>query len=107
MTKRRAVKLLEFSTDPALLTEMLGKLKDKEIRLEADLAIKEFPEVVRGITEVVLALSDVDRVLVALRACEQTAGSSVTKMDAVIAQIENHVKRLEVARAAGLVPRPR
>lgn len=59
--KRKKFKLTNLPDSPVELGELLRKLKDKETRLEADLAIKEFPELEIGITEVVLALSDVKK----------------------------------------------
>lgn len=49
----------ELPTDVDKLKEMLSKLKDKETRLEADLALRKHPELERGIISVCIALHDV------------------------------------------------
>lgn len=51
----------ELPTDPAELQALYEKLKDKEMRLEADLAIKEYPEIEEIITKVALGLADVKK----------------------------------------------
>lgn len=56
-----AAKWKELTTDPEALTKLLNTLKDKEAKLEADLAIKECPELEAGITQVVLAMNEVRR----------------------------------------------
>ncbi len=51
----------ELTTDPEILAKLLVTLKDKEAKLEADLAIKECPELEAGITQVVLVMNEVRR----------------------------------------------
>ena len=86
--KKRKFKLLDLPDSPCELAAMYDKLKDKERRLEADLAVKEHPEVEIAIIEIVLALSDVDRVDIQLRACEQTNTLAAKRSGSLLAQIE-------------------
>lgn len=45
-----------------LLREKLKKLKDKEVKLEADLAIREQPELEKQIIDLILTVSDLKKV---------------------------------------------
>jgi len=56
------MKFKELPTDPMALKALLQKLKDKEMRLEADLAIKEHPEVEDAIVRLALAIADVKKI---------------------------------------------
>ena len=55
---------------PDQLRDTLAKLKDKESRLEADLAIKEHPELESEITPIVLALTQ-------LKQCDKDLAKNV------------------------------
>ena len=82
---------------------MLRKLKDKETRLEADLAIKEFPELEIGITEVVLALSDVKKA----RELEKVAKSSSMnsrRAEATLDQITAAEEKIDALRLMDASP---
>jgi len=60
----------KLPTDVGMLREMLRKLRDREVRLEADLAIKEHPELEDAIIAVVLRLTDAKKAKVRLDAVQ-------------------------------------
>jgi len=80
---------------------LLGKLKDEEIKLEASIALKQHPEIEKGIISVVIAMSDVKLIDYKLRIM-------VTPKDQVFKQIEDlefkvnyYARKREFADSAG------
>jgi hypothetical protein len=95
-----ALKWHELPTDPAQLREMYEKLKDKEMRLEADLAIKEHPEVEEGITRVALALSDVKKLDQSILKAEKPDDeASRREVEALVNRAAHLRNQLEVAES--------
>jgi len=86
-------------TDPEELREMLKKLKDKESRLEADLAIKEHPELEQGITCLILAMVDVKKVDQQLRVTKRPASGNEAQVAALTKQIAFYKNKMEAAQA--------
>lgn len=84
---------------PEQLREALRSLRDKEARLEADLAIKEHPELEAEITPIVLALTQ-------LKVCDKELTASIDvsgqkELKAVEAQLiyfKRRVRELEQVR---------
>lgn len=71
-------------TNPMELKKLLEKLKDEEIKLEADLAIKKNPEIEDGIVAVIVHLSEVkrlDRILVAVDKPQESAENRADTLD--------------------------
>ena len=82
---------------------LLEKLKDEEIKLEAAIAIKQHPELEKGIISVIIAMSDVKSIDYKLRVM-------VTPEDQVTKQIEDlefklnyYARKRESADSAGQV----
>lgn len=80
------------------LREMLKKLKDKEMKLEADLAIKEHPELEKGIIEVILLISDVRKAERGIKVIKRV--DEKKRMEVLKEQIEYCEKKLTAYRAA-------
>jgi hypothetical protein len=55
-------KFKPLPNDPDKLKLMLEQLRDKEAKLEADLAIKDHPELEAAITKLILAIADLKKV---------------------------------------------
>jgi len=95
--RKRKFKLTALPESPVELAEMLRKLKDKEARLEADLAIKEHPKVEIGITEVVLALSDVKKAR-ELEKVTKSSSMNSRRAEATLEQIKAAEEKIQELR---------
>lgn len=77
----------ELPTDPQKLRELLKILKDKEMKLEADLAIRDQPDLEEGITKIVLAMSEVRKMDEAMRKSDKPVSPEDQKaVEALISQ---------------------
>ena len=65
----------ELPTDPDELKQILIKLKDKEIRLEADLALRQQPTLEPAIISICIAIHDVKQADIALKVTQLQSGS--------------------------------
>jgi len=81
------MKLKDLPKDPTKLKEMLAKLKDKEARLEADLAIKEHPEVESGIIAIILAFESAKRIEDTLKITIRPDAAKTAQINMIQAQI--------------------
>lgn len=88
----------QLPNDPDKLREMLRKLKDREMLLEADLAIKECPELEQSITELVLCVADCRSVEKTSRVMRRTDEAARGRVDALRRQVEYHENKLGALR---------
>lgn len=90
----------ELPTDVAELRNLYDRLKDKEMKLEADLAITENPNVEEAITRVALSLAEVKKLDEQIQKTDKLADPVARRqMDALVNRA-NHLRRqLEVAEA--------
>jgi len=88
----------ELPTDPDDLRKLYDRLKDKEMKLEADLAIKEHPQVEEAITRVALALAEVKKLDEQIQKADKPDDlAERRKMEALVTRA-NHLRRqLEIA----------
>ena len=84
----------ELPSDPVELRKLLVKLKDKEVRLEADLAIREHPELEEGIMMIVLSLSDAKKIAQGLKLVERPAEKIQTQVVSLQTQIKFYQNKL-------------
>lgn len=75
------------------LKEKLKKLKNKELKLEADLAIREYPEVEDAICRIALALNDYDKSAKTLKVMKASK-SDKEKIEAFKLQIKYHEEKI-------------
>jgi len=90
----------ELPTDPDKLHELLKKLKDKEAKLEADLAIQEHPELEDGITAVVLAMSACRKADRKFKLAEKPPVPEREHIESLEAQVEYYRSKLDAAETA-------
>ncbi len=89
----------KLPNDPAALADRLRRLKDKEARLEADLAIKDHPALEAAITHVVLAMADVRKMDATLLRSNKPAKLEDRKqVEALVKQIEFYKHKLTTAK---------
>jgi predicted nucleic acid-binding Zn-ribbon protein len=92
------LKWKNLPSDPEVLKERLQKLRDKEVKLEADLAIKDQPELEEGITHVVLAMYEVRKLDSAIRKSQKPATPEDRRaVDALVKQIQFYKSKLAAA----------
>ena len=82
------------------LREALAKLKDKEARLEADLAIKEHPELEHHLATIVLRFVEWKRATAGLEAMKPTDAGQRKQVEALQRQLEFYQAKVEDVRAA-------
>ena len=83
----------ELPTDPAALHTLYARLRDKEMKLEADLAIKEHPEVEEAITRVALALAEVKKLDENIQKSEKPRDLAERKQVEALVNRANHLRR--------------
>ena len=88
----------QLPNDLEKLRELRKKLKDKEMRLEADLAIKEVPELEQSITELVLCVVDCKRAEKASRVMQRTDEATRRRIAALRRQVGFYENKLNALR---------
>jgi hypothetical protein len=92
-------KFTELPTDPATLKEMLEKFKDKEMKLEADLAIRIHPTLEDYIIGVMVAMSEVKKRKEALKSVHPTMdkvkGDTLASLNNRLRHFKQQVELLE------------
>jgi len=78
----------QLPTDPVELHELLGKLRDKEMKLEADLAIASTPTLGGAITKLALATAGVKKMDANLMKLEMPDEDSRIQAKALATRIE-------------------
>lgn len=92
-----AMKWSELPTDAVALKELYAKLKDKEMRLEADLAIKDHPEVEACVTKLALALADVKKLDLDIgKIATPESESRKKELDALMLRAEHLRRQLKI-----------
>ena len=86
-------------TDPERLREMLEKLKDKEMRLEADLAIKDCPAMEQAITELVLCIADCRRAEKTATVVERSDAAVQKRIETLRSQIAYYENKIRTFKA--------
>jgi len=86
----------QLPTDVDTLKKMLQTLKDKEARLEADLAIKEHPEVEESVIRLALAMAEVRKLDIAIAKSPQPE-RDVSAMLNRLQYLENQITSLRDA----------
>jgi len=87
----------QLPTDTDELRNLYDKLKDKEMKLEADLAIKEHPEVEEAIIKVALALADVKKMDEQIHKAPKAADlTTQSKLEALINRANYLKNQLEI-----------
>lgn len=90
--------LKPLPNDPDKLRELLKSLKDKEMRLEADLAIKENPDYEDKIIQIILAMSDVRKAEKGLKLATQSDKEIKEEIKTREAQYKYFKNRAETAK---------
>lgn len=86
-------------TDPTKLYELLQGIKDKQAKLEADLAIQEHPDLEGGITTVALALHKLKTVSRKVKVFERASSGTVSSRILFLERtIEHYKKKIQVAQ---------
>jgi len=87
-------------TDPKVLASMLAALKDKEAKLEADLAIKEHPELEAGVAAVVLRLVEARKAKAKLDTVQPSDAKKRERLQMLHTRLEHLRRQVEATEAA-------
>jgi len=94
------IKPKELPADLDGLREALAKLKDKEARLEADLAIKEHPELEEHLATVVLRFVEWKRAVAGFEALQPSDEKQRAQLAALQRQLDFYEAKVADVRAA-------
>jgi CCR4-NOT transcriptional regulation complex NOT5 subunit len=87
-------------TDPKVLASMLAALKDKEAKLEADLAIKEHPELEHGVAAVVMRLVEARKAKAKLDTVQPSDAKKRERLQMLHTRLEHLRRQVEATEAA-------
>ena len=85
-----------MSTETVELRKQLQRLKDKETRLEADLAIREHPELEAAVYEIIMPLAKVRKVEKELRALE--GRNDLRKVTAYSTHVDFYERKIQAMK---------
>lgn len=92
-------KLKDIPSNPEDLKAYYKKLKDKELRLEGDLAINDDPDLEDAIMGIILALHDVKEIDSKIRVVERPSADVESRIVALKGQVALYESRLEAVKA--------